>query len=246
MKELKIIILTILCWTTLAFGQKFMVKDNDTLPYQDTMEVCENGDTVYLDACRTFEKLNGQIVNQSDDRCLRQGLWRITDSLGNYWSGNYHNNNEVGIWKRFDKSGKLLKEIEEVSFGKDTYKVKEIDYTSGQPVTLIDKPFLSFYIKNLIAIMVIIFGTFFTRPFINSTIYNRENGTNLSLLYFGLPFTKKYWEYASHSLMCVFTLWFFNYKPENRRLVLISNTLSVIALTIFFGIIIGLAITGEI
>ena len=222
-----------------------MIKDNDTLPYKLEMEI-RDGDTTYLGACWTFEKVNGQIINQSDDHCLRQGLWIITDSLGNYWTGNYHDNNEVGIWKKFDKSGKLLKETEEVSFGKDTYKVKEIDYTSGQPVTLIDKPFLSFYIKNLVAIIIIFFGTFFTRPFINSTIYNRENGTNLSPHYFGLPFTKKYWEYASHSLMCVFTLWFFNYKPENRRLVLISNTLSAIALTIFFGIIIGLAVTGEI
>ena len=223
-----------------------MIKDNDTLPYQETMEVRENGDTVYLGACRTFEKVNGQIVNQSDDHCLRQGLWIINDSLGNYWTGTYHNSNEKGIWKRFNKRGKLLKETEKVSFGKDTYKVKEIDYTSGQPVTIINKPFLSFYIKNLVVIMIILFGTFFTRPFINSTIYNRENGTDLSPLYFGLPFTKKYWEYASHSLMCVFTLWFFNYKPENRRLVLISNTLSAIALTIFFGMIVGLAVTGEI
>lgn len=223
-----------------------MVKDNDTLPYTKTMEVGENGDTLYLSPCRTFEKVNGQIINQSDDHCLRQGFWTITDSLGNYWSGNYHDNNEVGIWKHFDRSGKLLKETESVSFGKDTYKVKEIDYSGGQPVTLIDKPFLSFYISNLVAIMIIFFVTFFTRPFINSIIYNRENGKNLSLLYLGLPFTKKYREYASHSLMCVFTFWFFNYKPENRRLVLISNTLSAITLSIFFAIIIGLAVTGEI
>lgn len=214
-----------------------MIKNNDTLPYKLEMEI-RDGDTTYLSACRTFEKVNGQIVNQSDDHCLRQGLWTITDSFGNYWTGNYHDNNEVGIWKRFDKIGKLLKETEEVSFGKDAYKIKEIDYSSGRPVTIIDKPFLSFYIKNLVAIMVIFFATFFTRPFINSTIYNRENGTNLSPLYFGLPFTKKYWKYASHSLMCVFTLWFVNYKPENRRLVLISNALSAIALTIFFGILI--------
>lgn len=153
--------MTILCWTTLSFGQKFMIKDNDTLPYQETMEVRENGDTVFFSACWTFEKVNGKIVNQTDDHCLRQGLWIITDSLGNYRTGIYHNGNEKGIWKRFDKNGKLLKETEEVSFGKDTYKVKEIDYTSGQPVTLIDKPFLAFYIKNLLAIMIIFFGTFF-------------------------------------------------------------------------------------
>lgn len=220
-----------------------MIKDNDTLPYKLEMEI-RDGDTMYLGACRTFEKINGQIVNQSDEHCLRQGLWTITDSLGNYWTGNYHNNNEVGFWKRFDKSGKLLTETEEVSFGKDTYNVKEIDYTSGQPVTLTDKLFLSFYIKNLVAIMVIFFMTFFGRVFINSNIYNIENETDLSPIYFhfGPLVTKNF----GHSLLCTFTFWFSNYKPENRRLVIISNTMSVIALTIFFGIIIGLAVTGEI
>ncbi len=236
--------MTIFFWTTISFGQMFMVKDTDTLPYQETMEVHQNGDTVYFGACRTFEKVNGQIINQSDDHCLRQGLWTITDSLGNYWTGNYYDNNEVGVWKQFDKSGKLLKETEEVSFGKDTYKVKEIDYKSGQPVTLIDKSFLAFYIKNLVAIMVIFFGTFFGRVFINSRIYNIENRTDFSPIYFYFPgFVSKNF---GHSLLCTFTLWFSNYKPENRRLVIISNTMSLIALTIFVGIIIGLAVTGEI
>jgi hypothetical protein len=239
-----IIIMTILSWTTLSFGQKFMIKDNDTLPYQETMEVRENGDTVYLGACRTFEKVNGHIINQSDDQCLRQGLWTITDSLGNYWTGNYHDNNEVGIWKRFDKSGKLLTETEEVSFGRDTEKVKEIDYTSGKPVTLTNKPFLAFYINNLFAIMVILVATFFGRIFVNSNIYNVENGTDFSPIYFHLgPLVTKNF---GHSLLCTFTFWFSSYKPENKRLVIISNTMSVIGLTIFFGAIIGLAITGEI
>ena len=35
-------------------------------------------------------------------------------------------------------------------------------------------------------------------------------------------------------------------KPENRKRVLISNILSIISLGLFFGIIIGLKITGEI
>lgn len=219
-----------------------MIKDNDTLPYKLEMEIRE-GDTIYLGACRTFEKINGQIVNQSDDLCLRQGIWKITDSLGNYWTGNYNNNQRVGIWKQFDKSGKLLTETEEVSFGKDNYLVNEIDYTSGQPVTIIDKPFLAFYIKNLVAIMVILFVTFFGRTFINSNIYNSENGTDYSLInfHFGPLFTKNF----GHSLLCTYTFWFSNYKPNNRRLVIISNTMSIITLTIFFGIIIGLAATGE-
>jgi hypothetical protein len=229
------IILTLFFWTTLAFGQKFIVKDNDTLTYQETMEIREKGDTVYLVSCRTFEKINGQIVNQTDEQCLRQGLWTIPDSSGNYWTGIYHNNNQVGIWKRFDKNGKVLTETEEVSFGKYTYKVKEIDYTGGHPVTVIDKPFLSLYLKNFMFIVVLLMLTFLIKLFINNTIYNRENGSNLSPFYVGTPFTKEYFDYALHFLTCSLTIWIFNYKPENRRLVKISNTLTTLMLTIFFG-----------
>lgn len=233
-----------------------MMQGSDTLPYKtkiiiqtDTVYFGANvyypGDTLYEGTCQTFEKINGQIVNQSDEQCLRQNLWIIADSLDNYRTGNYHNNHEVGIWKWFDKDGKLLKETEKVSLGKDTYTVKEIDYSSGRPVTIVDRDFFAFYIKNFFIIISIVFGALFTRPFINSKIYNREYGTNLSPLYFGLPFTKKYSEYALHSLMCVFTIWFINYKPENKRLVIISNILSLLALVTFFGLLIGLAINGE-
>ena len=218
-----------------------MINGNDTLPYKETMEIRENGDTVYLGACWTFEKVNGQIINQSDDHCLRQGLWKITDSVGNYSTGNYQDNHKINVWKYFDRNGKLIKETEDVSFGKDTYKVKEIDYSSGRPITIIDKSFLSFYINNLALILVIFFGTFFGRILINSRIYNIENGTNFSPIYFqfGPLVTKN----VGHSLLCTFTFWFSNYKPENRQLIIISNIMSVIALTIFFGLIIGLAIS---
>lgn len=220
-----------------------MIKNTDTLPYKLETEI-RDGDTIYLGTCWSFEKVNGQIINQTDDKCLRQGLWTIRDSVSNFWTGIYQDNNEIGVWKQFDRNKKLLKEMEKVSIGTDTYKVKEIDYASGQPVTIVDKPFLSFYIKNLVAIMVTLFVAFFVRVFINSSIYNSENGTDFSPIYFrfGPLFTKNF----GHSLVCTFTFWFSNYKPENKRLVLISNTMSLIAITIFFGIIIGLLVTGEI
>lgn len=221
-----------------------MVKDNDTLPYQETMEVRKNGDTVYLGACWTFEKVNGQVINQSDDHCLRQGLWIITDSLDNYWTGNYKNSRETGIWRRFDKEGNLLKETRQVHLGQDSYLVKEIVYKDNVAIVLTDKKFLAFYIDNFFILVTIIFGAFFGRVFINSKIYNIENGTNYSPIYFFAP------GYVSdnfgHSLICTFTFWFSNYKLENRQRVIISNALSIIALGLFFGIIIGLAITGEI
>ena len=221
-----------------------MIKDNDTLPYKETMEVRENGDTVYIGACWTFEKIDGQSINQTDDQCKRQGKWVITDSLGNYWTGIYKNNKWVGNWKRFDKDGNLLKETRKVHLGQDSYLVKEIAYTNNVASVIVDKKFLAFYIDYFFILVSIIFGAFFGRIFLNSKIYNIENGTSYSPIYFFAP------GYVSdnfgHSLICTFTLWFSNYKPENRQRVLISNTLSLIALGLFFGIIIGLAITGEI
>ena len=212
-----------------------MIKNSDTLLYKEEMEI-RDGDTVYLGTCWTFEKVNGQIINQRDQNCLPQGHWIITDSLGNYQTGDYRNGKSIGLWKKFDKTGKLLKETETVSIIHDTYTIKEIDYSSGQAVTIIDKPFLAFYLKNLIAIAIVFFLSFFTRIFINSRIYNIENGTDLSPIYFhfGPLVTSNF----GHSLLCTFSFWFSKYKPENRRLVLITNTLSIIASGLFFGAII--------
>ncbi len=233
-----------------------MIHGNDTLPYQDKLVILADTeyygnkiyyprDTLYEGACHTFEKINGQIVNLSDGECLRQGLWIITDSTGNYWTGIYKNNLAVGIWKQYDKNRKLIKEQEDITLGSDSYKVKETDYSGGQMKIITNRRFLAFFLKYFYIIVSIIFGAFFSRYFINSKIYNRENGTHNPAIYFGFPFTKRYWEVFSHSIMCMFTFWFFNYKPENRRLVLISNTLSIISLGVFFGVLIGLAVSGE-
>ena len=220
-----------------------MIKNNDTLPFKVETEI-RDGDTMYLHTCWSFEKLNGQIINQTDDQCKRQRKWFIADSLGNYWTGIYKNNKWVGNWKRFDKEGNLLKETREVHLGQYSYLVKEIIYSDNVPSVISDKKFLAFYIDYFFILVSIIFGAFFGRVFLNSKIYNIENGTNSSPIYFFAP------GYVSdnfrHRLICTFTFWFSNYKPENRQRVLISNTLSIISLGMFFGIIVGLAITGEI
>lgn len=220
-----------------------MVKNNDTLPYREEMEI-HNGDTVYLGVCWTFEKTNGQIINQQDKNCIPFGHWIITDSIGNYKVGEYENGKPTGIWKEFNKNHNLLKESETISIGNETYKIKEIDYSNGKAVIITDKPFLAFYLKNILLIAVIFFITFFSRIFINSKIYNIENGTKLTPIY--SPFDSIKTNYFEHNLKCTFSFWFSNFKPENKKRVIISNILSIITLSIFFGLIIALAITGEI
>jgi hypothetical protein len=220
-----------------------MIKNNDTLPFMLDMEI-RAGDTTYWSTCSTFEKVNGEIINQSDGYCKRQGKWIVTDSLGNCWTGIYKNNKAVGIWKRFDKKGNLLNETQKVHLGNDSYLVKKIEYNDNVATTIIDKKFLAFYLENFFMITTIIFVTLFGRIFINSKIYNKENGTNYSPIYFFAPGYLS--DNFEHSVICTLTFWFSNYKPENRKRVFLSNILSVIGLSLFFGIIIGLAISGEI
>lgn len=158
-------------------------------------------------------------------------------------SGQYKNNERVGGWNFYNQEGTLVRVAEDISFGNVKYRVKEIEYSHGNSILKVDRRFLAFYLKNFNVIILIIFGTFFGRVFINSRIYNLENGTNYSPIYFKFPgYVSKNW---GHSILSTFTLWFINYKPENRRLVIISNTLSFIVLGTFLGLLIGLAISGE-
>ncbi len=151
-------------------------------------------------------------------------------------------------WTRYDydKNGVLVREIEFASIVQDTYTLSEIQYAAGQPVTVFVKPwFTRAYLKCLYWFILVLFTTFFSRVFINSGIYNRQNGTSMSPVYaFAGPFaTNNFW----HSLACTFTFWWRTdkLKDENRRAAIISNVLSVTVLVLFFGSLIGLALSGE-
>jgi hypothetical protein len=230
-----------------------MVKGNDTLPYKDSMEIIKDtehfsrtfypGDTLYHEPSSSFEKVNGQIINIVRNGCEYEGLWIIKDSSGGYRKGNYHTGRITGIWQRFDKNGKLLEETEEYPDGKNQVVVKEVDYSSGKPVVVINKPFMRFFLNNMYVIFVIFILALFSRVFINSKIYNVEDGTDYSPIYFYFPGFLS--DNFGHSVQCMFSFWFSNYKPENRRRAIISNVLSVIALGIFFGLIIAFTIEGD-
>ena len=72
-------------------------------------------------------------------------------------------------WTRydFDTKGKLVREIEFASIVKDTYKLREIEYTNGQPVIVFAKPwFTRAYLKYLYWFMLVLFAAFFSRVFI--------------------------------------------------------------------------------
>jgi hypothetical protein len=262
MKNLIILFLLITC--SLCYGQKYMIRDKDTSLYKDSMvithDTTHNGsatfvktDTTYEGACRTFEKISGRIVNQTDDRCYAQGTWVEKDSTGNYTTGNYLDNIKRGIWKSFyfNKDKKLIRETESVYLGDKLYVVKEVYYVNGVGVVVTSRPILKFFIllnqpvlaleSNCFGILVFVLViSALARILINNSIYNLENETNFSAV--GNRFKIKLFEEGEleHKLLCVFTLWFFKYKPENKSSVFISNLLGCI----FFGALLLLIIEG--
>lgn len=181
--------------------------------------------------------------------------------------GFYDDNDEVKEWKYYNIDGELIeksyqmplwrrsdyyangkhitKQIDRIKTLDGIIKVREVLFNGGKEVVIYNKTlFAKIYYRFTIVYMIVFFFFMFSRVFINSRIYNRENGTELSPIYFSIgPFVSKNF---GHSMMCTFTFWFSNYKPENKRLVYISNTFSLITLILFFGAIIGLVISGEI
>lgn len=191
----------------------------DTLPYKLEMRIYGK-DTSYSDACRTFEKINGQNVNLSDDHCLAQGFWIEGDSMGGSRKGNYINGQRNGVWREFDKDGRLLTEWKYA----EGIKVREISYSEGAGKVVVDKPFTGFFLENVWAVLIISGLILALRLAINSAIYNTENGTNYWLGFQASAFVPPNF---MHNMMCIFTIWFWNYKPENKRWVYVSNMLSI-------------------
>ena len=151
-------------------------------------------------------------------------------------------------WTRyeFDSTGKLLREVEFASIAKDTYELRVTDFPTGHAVVTFLKPwFFRMYLLGFWWFVIVFFGTFFGRVFVNSRIYNRENGTDMSPVYAHAgPFVTKNF---GHSLACTFTFWWpvRELKPENHRFARLANVMSVTALVLFFGALIGLALSGE-
>lgn len=93
--------------------------------------------------------------------------------------------------------------------------------------------------------MEIFFGLmvmlFLARFLLNSRIYNRENGTNMSLLFLpGWPSKEKIRKRNHYQLSTWFRFWWNTrkLKPENTRLASISNVMSVTFLVLLIGTVI--------
>lgn len=223
-------------------AQKFMIKNGDTLPYKDVMEV-RGEDTVYLGCCNTFVLKNNKIINR-EVVCVRRGYWEIEFDSGSIAKGDYTNwGREDGTWKYYNQKGQLIKEIEYASMLQETYVLRKIEYKNGQEIIISEKTwFARFYMSNIVLIIIITMGAFVIRLPINLVIVNREYGRGPFYL---IPFTKSFDTAMRYNITVTFTFWWSGLKPENKNLGRLSNLLSVIALIMFFGGLIGLGISGE-
>ncbi len=243
MRETLIILLIIN--PLLGFSQKFMIEKGDTVPYKLEMHI-SGTDTSYYDSCNTFIIKNNEIINK-EVNCVRRGYWEVENDNGTISKGNYNSKgSKIGIWKTYEINGQLKEEIEYASIGNDLYVLKDVQYKNGQEIIIKEKTWIAkFYLKHLLIICIILGISFFSRVFFNSTIYNRKNGTSYSPIYFFIG--TKTSDNFGHSIACTFTFWW-NVKKlreENKQLAIASNVLSIIALGLFFGIIIGLGFSGE-
>jgi len=210
----------------------------DTIEYTSTFTIDkETGDTSYVNQSNRFEKINGEIMNRIDKDGIKRGPWILVDREGNIEKGNFKNGHRRGLWQLFNKEGALVQEKETVTFYKKIYTVKEINYTNGQAVVRVDKPFLGFLLKKLIWIVGFLFVVFLIKIYINNQIYNVENGTDFVPIFLVSP--GQYAKNLKHSLFAVFTWWFVNYKKENRFLVIVSNLLSILIVGVVTAILIG-------
>ena len=80
--------------------------------------------------------------------------------------------------------------------------------------------------------------SFLGRIIVNSKIYNSENGTNFD------PISVRIGTFATenyeHAFQCFFTFWILNYNPADRKLVILSNSISAFSALILTVLIVGI------
>jgi hypothetical protein len=249
MTRKQIFILLFILTTTDSYSQKFMVQNNglDTLPFEQSISIYSDtfsingktyypGDTSFGDPCYFFEIINNKIYNQRDKDCDSIGLWMIKKDDSTLLRGKYSSwGKKTGIWKTFDKNDKVIEEIE---YAHNTI-LKHYEYVNGVKFIVLEKPWFDrFYLKYALPIWIAVALILFSRLFVNSSIYNDENGTNYSVIYFSIgPFVTKSDNFR-HSFKCTYTFWWNlkRLKEGNKPYAKYIN-MTTIVLTVVIGLI---------
>lgn len=216
-------------------------------------EIKQNGEFAYIDTNKKEHiekkfKLDGICYLYYDDSTL------TIAAIGEY------NNNEIGEnWRFFDRKGRLTertfpmtlwirhdyydtlgKIIREVDYTKcmdKNIEVRDVEYANGQEKVILHKMLIEIFIFRYMAYYLgLFFFLFFSRAFINYAIYTREDEK--------FPYKQK-WFHPSNLTISLYSFWFSNCKPENRRLVFLTNTFTIISFSMFFGWLIIAAINGD-
>jgi antitoxin component YwqK of YwqJK toxin-antitoxin module len=140
--------------------------------------------------------------------------------------------------ENFDSLEKLISKTEYAYNGLgETRIVEDVEYENGkESYKTNDSELTRFFHKNAELIMIIFFLSFFLRVPINHIIYNRQENKENVLFWF--PGRGNYFESLFHGLRCMWTFWWFKFRPENKGLVTSNLILSIISILIFvIGII---------
>ncbi len=166
----------------------------------------------------------------------QRGSWRYFDRKGRLTEYSF----DMPIWRRtnyFDTMGNIVKEVDYTTCIKETIKVRDVEYINGQKKVIMNKMYIDTFIMHFMAYyMVVLFFFFFSRIPINYIFYTRE-GTKFP----------EYFMLSPKTFVSLFSFWFTNYKPENKRLAKLNNTFFfLIAMGLFFGLILLQIINGDI
>ncbi len=158
------------------------------------------------------------------------GYWIIHDSTA-VQAGLYRNEDRVGVWKTFNLKNELVRETEVVTVLGKEYLTHDAVFVKGVKQSEIKMNwFLKISAHLPVYIFMILGILFLVRIIINGKIYNKINETNLNVFYF-TPFSKNF----THSLISVYTLWWFKFRDETKELQKDHNyiVLSIILLSIY-------------
>lgn len=141
--------------------------------------------------------------------------------------------------ENFDSLEKLINKTEYAYNGLGESRiVEDVEYKNGQEFYKTnDSELTRFFHKNVELIMIFFFLTLFLRVPINHIIYNRQGNKENVLFWF--PGRGNYFESLFHGLRCMWTFWWFKYRPENKGLVTSNLILSIISILIFVIVIIA-------
>jgi hypothetical protein len=191
----------------------------------------------YDDTAHTIAAIGDYVNNEKGEN------WKYYDRKGRLYQLSYH----MPLWIRNDfydtTTGKVIREMDIVKSDGKTVVERDVQYVNGKEYVESNDTFISKLLQRYLVGFFITLGILCVlRTWINSIIYSREEeGLTSGFDYLFKMYNQwdntstdsLFFSYMPNGIKAFFTFWFSHYKPENRKLVLVANTLSIILILLF-------------